>query len=394
MASVDPRLLSVALSAVRITPRINRLERIALQRTGENTIAGSNRVVPQSSTSHSPTDSSCHVGFLTLNEFSMIAFSSAIEVLRMANYILGQPYYSWSVLTVEGKPVSSSSGLAPLQATTYPQCKRLDMVFVCGGTNVTRQIDDRIIALLRKIARDGVILGGLCTGTYALVKSGLLDGYRCTIHWENMASLQEVHGRVIFLEELFVIDRDRITCTGGIAPIDMMLALVRARFGKGLVAEISDQFILDRVRDSSDRQHIPLAARLGYHHRALVDIASLMEANFEEPLSAVELAKLAGLSLRQVQRIFQESLDTTPSKYYLALRLRRARELLLQSQMSITQIAVSCGFQSTCHFSKSYRALYGRTPRSERQHSSTEEPTRVVPGKVGATADRVRQPAS
>lgn len=337
---------------------------------GKNSVAGSSTVVPHASTSSLAKESRTHVGFLTLNEFTMIAFSSAIEVLRMANYLLGQPCYSWSVITVDGKPVASSCGLAPAQTTTYAESPRFDMVFVCGGTNVIKYVDDRAISLLRKMARDGVTLGGLCTGTYALVKSGLLDGYRCTIHWENMASLSEMHQRVEFLEELFVIDRDRITCTGGIAPIDMMLALVRRRFGRSLVAEISDQFILDRVRDSSDRQHIPLAARLGHNHKALVDIAALMEANFEEPLSAVELAKLAGLSLRQVQRMFQESLDTTPSKYYLSLRLRRARELLLQSQMSITQIAVSCGFQSTCHFSKSYRALYGRTPRSERQQSS------------------------
>jgi transcriptional regulator GlxA family with amidase domain len=350
-------------------------------------------VVPQAPKIFSGTESNCHVGFLTLDEFSMIAFSSAIEVLRMANYLVGKPCYSWSVITLDGQPVASSNGLAPLQTTTYAKSDRLDMVFVCGGTNITKYVDDRVITLLRRIARDGVVLGGLCTGTYALVKSGLLDGYRCTIHWENMASLSEMHRRVNFLEELFVIDRDRITCTGGIAPIDMMLALVRSRFGKALVAEISDQFILDRVRDCSDRQHIPLAARLGFNHRALVEIASLMEANFEEPLSAVELAKLAGLSLRQVQRMFHESLDTTPTKYYLRLRLRRARELLLQSQMSITQIAVSCGFQSTCHFSKSYRALYARTPRSERQQSSSGEPEHVLSDRRRKAADRARSPA-
>jgi len=327
-------------------------------------------VVPHFPKLNSTADTRCHVGFLTLNDFTMIAFSSAVEVLRMANYLIGQPCYSWSVLTIDGKPVASSNGFAPLQTTTYAESPRFDMVFVCGGTDVINYVDDKVIGLLRRMARDGVTLGGLCTGTYALVKSGLLDGYRCTIHWENMASLREMHQRVEFHDELFVIDRDRITCTGGIAPIDMMLALVRKRFGRALVAEISEQFILDRVRDSSDRQHIPLAARLGHNHRALVEIAALMEANFEEPLSAVELAKLAGLSLRQVQRMFQDSLDTTPSKYYLGLRLRRARELLLQSQMSITQIAVSCGFQSTCHFSKSYRALYGRTPRSERQREA------------------------
>ena len=347
-------------------------------------------------------ETACRIGFLTLDEFTMIAFASAVEVLRMANHLSGKDYYSWSVITMDGAPVPSSNGLTVHRATTYEEAGPFDMVFVCGGTNVEKYVDDRVLALLRRLARNGVVLGGLCTGTYALVKSGLLDGYRCTIHWENMASLRESHRRVNFLEELFVIDRDRITCTGGIAPIDMMLALVESRFGKTLVGEISDQFILERVRDSDDRQHIPLAARIGFNRRALVEVAALMEANFEEPLSAVELAKLAGLSLRQVQRMFQQSLDTTPTKYYLRLRLRRARELLLQSRMSITEIAVACGFQSTCHFSKSYRALYGRTPRSERQPLARAERAPLPPPErqalpraetVAPTMPRLRKPA-
>lgn len=313
-------------------------------------------------------ESVSHVGFLVLDKYSMIAFAGAIETLRMANYLSGKQLYTWSVLTPDGQPVTCSNGLTSSNTVTYEQSPPCDVVLVCGGVQVDKSVDERLRSLLRRIARDGVLLGGLCTGTFALVKAGLLDGYRCTIHWEHMASLREAFPRVTFQDELFVIDRDRMTCTGGIAPIHLMLALVRARFGKTLVAEISDQFILERVRDSKDHQHIPIAARLGVNNRALIKVANLMESHFEEPLSAVELAKLAGLSLRQVQRMFHESLNTTPTKYYLRLRLRRARELLIQSDMSITEVAVACGFQSICHFSKSYKSVYGRAPRVERRN--------------------------
>lgn len=311
------------------------------------------------------------VGFLVLNEFSMIAFSSAIEVLRMANYISGKPLYSWCVISPDGQPVASSNGLAPAQVSTYEEAGPVDLLFVCGGTNVTRFVDDKVLALLHRIAHDSVILGGLCTGTYALVKAGLLNGYQATIHWENLTALREAYAKVNFVEELFVIDRDRITCTGGIAPIDMMLTVVRERCGKTVVAEISEQFILDRVRDSKDRQHIPLAARMGCNRKALVEVAALMEANIEEPLSLEELSQLAGLSQRHLQRIFREALHVSPSHYYLDLRLRRARELLLQTEMSITGITVACGFQSSCHFSKCYRALFGKPPSSERRPEGT-----------------------
>lgn len=307
------------------------------------------------------------IGFLTLSDFTLMAFTGAVEVLRLANRLTNRNNYEWSVMTADARPVSSSCGLALHPTAKYDDANRPDLVFVCGGVDVARHADEKNIALLRRLARDGVMLGGLCTGTYALVSAGLLDGYRCTIHWENIAGLRERYGRVEFLEELFVVDRDRITCSGGLASIDMALALVRARFGNTLVAEISSQLILERVRDSDDRQYIPLAARMGSNQATLRKVAELMEANFEEPLSAVELARLAGLSLRQVQRMFHETLGTTPTKYYLKLRLQRARALLTQSAMSITQIAIACGFQSAGHFSKTYRAMYARSPRTERQ---------------------------
>lgn len=309
----------------------------------------------------------CHIGFLTLNNFSMIAFSNAIEVLRMANYLSDQEHYQWSVITPDGQPVKASNGLALYQSPRAENAPPPDVLLVCGGVEVHSAVDASIIRQLRQYAKQGIWLGGLCTGSYALAKAGLLDGYRCTIHWENMPSLREDFPNITFMQELFVIDRDRCTCAGGTAPLDFMLAFVSARFGKNLVAEISDQFMIERARDSKDQQHIPVAARLGSSRKALVEVSALMEANIEEPLTLDELARLAGLSQRHLQRMFRTALGMTPMCYYLNLRLRRARTLLLQTEMSIMNITVACGFQSACHFSKAYRALYGYSPSIERR---------------------------
>ena len=319
-----------------------------------------------------------HVGFLTLNNFSMIAFSNAIEILRMANYLLGEDVYQWSVITVDGQPVSASNGLAFANTQKVDFNNMPDVLLVCGGVNIQNAVSADVIKLLTQASKYNIWLGGLCTGSYALAKAGLLDGYKCTIHWENMASLCELFPTIQFMEELFVIDRNRCTCAGGTAPLDLMLAFVAARFGKNLVAEISDQFMMVRARDSKDQQHIPVAARVGYSHKALVEVSALMEANIDEPLTLDELARLAGLSQRHLQRMFRHTLSMTPMHYYLNLRLRRARALLLQTEMSIMSVTVACGFQSSCHFSKSYRTLFGYSPSMERNHHKPIPPLHAL----------------
>jgi len=324
------------------------------------------------------------IGFLTLNNFSLIAFSNAIEVLRIANYLSGQNIYQWSVITVDGEPVRCSNGLTITPVSTIERTGVPDMLFVCGGWDVQDMVDASTIKLLRQLDKQGVWLGGICTGTYALAKAGLLDGYKCTIHWENMASLCEEFPNISFLQELFVIDGNRCTCAGGIAPLDLMINIVFARFGKELVAEISDHFMVERARDGKDKQHIPLAARIGSSHRALVEVSALMESNIEEPLSLDELARLASLSQRHLQRMFRQALNVTPMNYYLNLRLKRARTLLLQTEMSIMNITVACGFQSSCHFSKAYRLLYGYSPSLERRQHGRGELSERLPFKLVA----------
>jgi transcriptional regulator GlxA family with amidase domain len=244
---------------------------------------------------------------------------------------------------------------------------------------VHEAVDQPLVRCLRRLAGRRIMLGGLCTGAYALVQSGLLDGYRCAVHWENMSALRESFPRITFTKELFVIDRDRCTCTGGIAPLDLMLHLISPRIGPELTAGISDQFIVERVRDGADQQRIPLAARLGGKHGPLAGAALLMEANLEEPLSIAELARRIDVSQRQLRRLFQHKLNAKPAQYYLNLRLRRARELLLQTGMPVLEIAVACGFSSTAHFGRCYRSLFGHPPSTERRPSIPAQRTDRYP---------------
>jgi transcriptional regulator GlxA family with amidase domain len=307
--------------------------------------------------------------FWTLPNYSLIALSSAVEALRMANRVANENIYEWVLASTNGEPVAASNGLAMAPTVPVADIGSANIVFVCGGVDIEGACNTEVIAMLRKLSQRQVALGALCTGGYVLAKAGLLDKYKAVVHWENMSALEEQFPKVIFSRQLFAIDRDRYTCTGGIAPLDLMLNIIKSDLGREVAPMISDQFILDRIRNDQDRQHVPLMARVGLFHENLIEAAALMEANLEEPLSLDEIANLVGVSRRQIERLFKRYVGEVPTKYYLDMRLRRARSLLLQTAMSIMEIAVACGFQSPPHFSKCYRDLFGHTPSAERRNS-------------------------
>lgn len=319
--------------------------------------------------------------FLTLPNYSLIAVSSAVEALRMANRVTKQNVYAWTIASLDGSAQTASNGLAMSPSEAIDGRATADIVFVCGGVDVERAVTTELSVTLRQLAQRGIALGSLCTGGYALAKAGLLDKYKAVIHWENMSALREQFPRVVFSEQLFAIDRDRYTCSGGIAPLDLMLNIIKDQLGQSIASMISEQFILDRIRNDQDRQHVPLQARVGLFHENLIEAAALMEANIEEPLSLDDIAALVGVSRRQIERLFKRYVGEVPTKYYLDMRLRRARTLLLQTAMSVMDIAVACGFQSPPHFSKCYRQLFGHTPSAERQLSRRN--TSLDPGAVG-----------
>lgn len=309
-------------------------------------------------------------GFLTLPNYSLIALANAVEPLRMANSVAGQIVYEWPIVSLDGSTSHSSSGLALSPTAAVEQLGRVDILFVCGGVNVREAVSPALFMFLRRLADQRVPLGALCTGGYALARAGLLDNYRATIHWENLSALREEFPRVLISDQLFTIDRDRFTCSGGIAPLDLMLNLIQGKLGSRISQLVSEQFIVERVRNDQDRQYIPLRAQVGLSHKGLIKVADLMEKNIERPLSLDELASATSLSRRQIERLFRRHLNCVPKRYYLEMRLRRARELLLQTSMPIMDITTACGFQSPPHFSKCYRKQFGRPPSAERQPRS------------------------
>ena len=323
------------------------------------------------------TERTQHVGFLLIPNFSMIAFSTALEPLRMANRLSNRELYAWQTITVDGAPIAASNGISLDANCSLSELGKLDCLFVCSGEHVHENCGRTLLFWLRKLARSKLMLGAVCTGSYILAKAGLLNGYRCTIHWENMASMREEFPQVIVSSELFELDRDRLTCSGGTAPLDMMLNLINRDHGGHLAVAVSEEFICERIRGRNDRQRIPLRLSLGTSQPKLVEAVSLMEANLEEPMSLDELAKHVELSRRQLERLFQKHLNCVPTRYYLELRLARARQLLLQTTMSIVDVAFACGFVSAPHFSKCYRDYFSVPPRDERRLRQPSPPEAV-----------------
>ncbi len=300
----------------------------------------------------------------------MLAFASAIEPLRMANQLAGQTLYQWQLIASSGDSVACSNGCHFTPHHDISTRIHYDAVIVCGGTNIHLINDDAALQWLRHLDKAGTTLGAICTGSFLLAKADLLGGYRCTIHWENMASAREQFPHLVISPELFEIDRDRYTCAGGTAPLDMMLTEIRNSHGAELANRISEQFMCERIRDQNDRQRVPLTQRIGASQPKLTEAVSLMEANIEEPMTLDELSHHVGLSRRQLERLFQRYLHCVPTRYYLELRLERARQLLLQTSMPIVDIALACGFISAPHFSKCYRETFSIPPRDERRRAA------------------------
>lgn len=314
------------------------------------------------------------IGFALTPRFSAAPFFSAVDALRLANEATGRRLYSWRLYSQDGQPVESSAGIAVGVDGAYADIGPMPQVIVCGGADIQNSDQSVLIAKLRKLAFYGVTIGALCTGAHVLARAGLLDGYRCTIHWEIQDAFREEFPDLNVTQELFEIDRNRITCAGGTAAIDMMLSFIAQKNGPDIAAAVTDALIHHRMREPGERQRMDLRSRVGVAHPKILAAVARMEKHLEEPLAAADLARESGLSARQLERLFRTHLGESPARYYLNLRLAHARRLLAQSSMPILSIALACGFVSASHFTKCYGEHFGRTPSQERKRRPAPEP--------------------
>jgi transcriptional regulator GlxA family with amidase domain len=304
--------------------------------------------------------------FLLLPRFSMIAFASAVEPLRSANRMSGRRLYDWRVHSVDGKGVRASNGLEVVPDAGMAGEQRIETLFVVAGIDGYTHDDRRMLAWLRRLARGGARMGAICTGSHVLARAGLLDGYRATIHWEDLPAFAEANPDVTVSHDIFEIDRNRHTCSGGTAALDMMLHLIGGTHGKELANAISEQFIHEPMRGPDQNQRTSPPSSVAVADPRVMAAIAAMTAHIETPLSLPAIARRSGLSIRQLERAFRRHLGRGPLRYYREMRLVHARHLLMQGERSILGVALATGFTSPSHFSRRYREYFARSPSEER----------------------------
>ncbi|UWQ13008.1 GlxA family transcriptional regulator [Aliiroseovarius sp. M344] len=312
--------------------------------------------------------------FVLVEGFTLLSFAGAVDALRIANRATGRRLYDWTIMGEGGQTATSSAGPSFKLDGDLGELRRDDTVIICSGVDVQTHCSQKLLNWLRREARRGVQVAGLCTAAHVIAKAGLLNDKRATIHWENHDSFSEAFDEVELTKRIFVIDGNIMTAAGGTSSIDLMLKLIADDHGEDVANIVADQQIYTSIRTDRDTQRLSVPTRIGVRHPKLSDVIQKMEANIEEPISPSILASDVGMSTRQLERLFRRYLNRSPKRYYMELRLQKARNLLMQTDMSVINVALACGFSSPSHFSKCYRSHYDTTPYRERgSHAGKSE---------------------
>ncbi len=324
------------------------------------------------------------VGFLLLPDFSYFGLIAAVQPLFLANWRAQRSIFEWSTLSADGLPVPASNGAMISVDGAIGVGHQLQTLLVLACFDPKQHADDaRVRSALRRAASFGIEIGGIETGSEVLAAAGLLDGHTAAVHWDNLQGFQERYPKVVAKSQCYTAERGRITCAGGTAVIDMMLGLVAREADAALSGEVAQQMLVGRPRPAAQEQLTVSAPVVNNAASDAVRSAvALMNEFIEEPLGATEIARRVALSARQLRRQFQQSMGIALMRGYLMIRLSKAHNLLQQTDLSVTEIAISAGFRSLEHFSRAYRGVFGRAPSTDRHQSITAPVYRQIGGRT------------
>ncbi|MCH8531110.1 MAG: GlxA family transcriptional regulator [Saccharospirillum sp.] len=305
------------------------------------------------------------IGFILLPGYSSMAYVSAMEPLLVCNELTGEDAYAAFTVALTGNKTYSSLGNRMDTDYSLADAPEAD-VWIVAGTSPARHPATPGLTEFLQSRPTRCAMGGLASGSYVLARAGLLNGYRAVVHWLSYDELLKEHKSILLASEQFCIDRDRLTCRGGSASLDMMLMWIARGIGADTAEAVSRHFVNERLGIPSDTVPQQLSERTRAEQPKLAEALELMEANIEEPLTTDDIAFHVKISRRQLERLFKKHLTAVPSRYYLQIRLEKARNKLLSCSDSIAEIGLSCGFSSGAHFSTAYRNQYGLTPSEDR----------------------------
>lgn len=303
----------------------------------------------------------------------MIALASTIEPFREANWILGRNVYDINVVSQDGKPVKSSNGMSINVDASMAEVGASSMVIVCSSWDPHLYTTPEIVGWLRKLARQGARIGGVETGAFILARAGLLDGYRATIHWENLDGFAETFPKVKISNTIFEVDRSRFSAAGASAALDMVLYFIEEEHGSTIATAVADGFLYRRAKEGHRQQRSETGERLNVKHPRLVRILDYLSRHLDRHLDVAEMARSENITDREVRRLFSAHLDCTPQAYHRRLRLQKARSLLRQTTISVTQASICCGFSSSSDFARAFKREFGLQPANDRHQAYSAE---------------------
>lgn len=302
------------------------------------------------------------IGFILVDGFSLISLASAVEPLRAANHLSEEELYDITFIPSSGTRSLSSVGVISEGKTMADTGYDFDLVFVAAAGNPRTYDNPELLKYIKMLAAHRVHLGGISGGPVMLAQAGVMKNCRFTVHWDHYEALREISPEFQLVRSLYVIDQGRYTCAGGVAPLDMMSAIIASQHGRELAKAVNDWFIYTSVRSSGDPQRAGLVEKYNVRHPAVISAIELMQNHISDPLTCGQIASLSEIGERQLGRLFQKYLGKKVTTFYSEMRLSHAHALLSQTTMTALEVSVAAGYESVAYFSQKFKLLYGVTP--------------------------------